>query len=68
MTVGSQVKQTLATLRGAAATLRLYSAQVRHSEAKEAFGEGVRIVGEVVNELESRLGVLEFEEPRYEGN
>jgi hypothetical protein len=68
MTVGSQVKQTLATLRGAGATLRLYSEQVRHSEAKELFGEGARAVEEIVRDLEGRLGVLELEEPQYKGN
>ncbi len=68
MTVGSQVKQTLATLRGAGATLRLYSEQARQREAKEAFAEGAKVLEEIVKELEDRLMVSEFEEPQYKGS
>ena len=34
MTVSSKVKQTLATLKGSEATLRLYSLQERDKEAR----------------------------------
>ena len=68
MTVGSKVKQTLATLRGAEATLRVYSLQERDKEAKNIYAEAFEEINKIKIDLEKRVGVMEFEEPQYKGN
>ena len=67
MTVGSQVKQTLAGLKSAQATLKVYSIQSRSDEAQTVFSEAAATVGEIIDGMEERLKVLEFEEPQYRG-
>lgn len=68
MTAISKVKQTLATLRGAEATLEMYSIQERNKEAKTIYGEASKEIGKIKADLEKRIGVMEFEEPQYKGN
>jgi hypothetical protein len=68
MTVGSQVKQTLASLKGTQATLRIYSEQSQHEQTRVAFHEAVETVDHILGELEDRLRTLEFSEPQYKGN
>ncbi|MGI6776924.1 MAG: DUF1657 domain-containing protein [Acetivibrionales bacterium] len=68
MTVASQVKQTLATLKGSQATLRLYEAQTRDEETRAVYHEACEIAEEIVNNLQRRLQDLEFQEPQYKGN
>ena len=68
MTVGSKVKQTLATLRGAEATLRVYSLQERDKEARDIYAEAFEEISKIKIDLEKRVGVMEFEEPQYKGN
>lgn len=67
MTVASQVKQTIAGLKNAQATLRIYATQSQNQEAKSIFEEAYRSSGEVINDVEERLKILEFEEPQYKG-
>jgi hypothetical protein len=67
MTVGAQLKQTIASLKGASATLQAYSLQSIHQEEKERFKNGnVKLEG-IIERLESRLSSLEWEEPQYKG-
>lgn len=68
MTVGSQVKQTLASLKGTQATLRIYAEQAQHEQNRAVFHEAVEAVDEILGELEGRLRTLEFYEPQYKGN
>lgn len=68
MTVASQVKQTLASLKGARGTLRVYSTQTRNEEAMSMFIEAIDVTSSIIEDLESRLETLEFEEPQYKGN
>lgn len=68
MTVASQVKQTLAGLNGVQGTLRIYSAQTQDSETKIVFNEALEVTKEIINDLEKRIQVLEFQEPQYKGN
>ncbi|MGD8399448.1 MAG: DUF1657 domain-containing protein [Bacillota bacterium] len=67
MTVASQVKQTLATLKNAQATLRIYAIQSQKPEAQSVFNEADQITGEIIAAVEERLKTLEFEEPQYRG-
>ena len=68
MTAISKVKQTLATLKGAEATLEMYSLQERDKESKTIYSEASKEIGKIKLELEKRVGVMEFEEPQYKGN
>ena len=67
MTVSSQVKQTLATLRGARGILRTYAAQSLEESASNNFQEAVATISGILNDLESRIQTLEYEEPQYKG-
>ncbi|MDQ2086830.1 DUF1657 domain-containing protein [Herbivorax sp. ANBcel31] len=68
MTVASQVKQTLANLKGIQGTLGIYSNQLQDEETKGVFNEALSVTDDVVKDVEKRLQTLEFEEPQYKGN
>lgn len=65
MTVASRVKQTLAGLKSAQATLRLYAAQSQSQEAQIVFTDALEVIGGIGNEIEERLRTMEFQEPQY---
>jgi len=44
MTVASQVKKTIATLRGNQGTLRLYASQTRDEETKLVYNEALQTI------------------------
>lgn len=68
MTVSSKVKETLSTLKNSEATLRIYSLQERDKEAKDIYAEAFNEINIIKNNLEKRVGTIEFEEPEYKGN
>ena len=68
MTVASQVKQTLASLKGVQGTLRIYSTQTQDEETVSIYREALETTSAVINDLEKRVQVLEFQEPQYKGN
>lgn len=68
MTVASQVKQTLATLKGSQGTLSLYAMQTRDDETKLVYNEALEAIGIIINDLERRMQTLEYQEPQYKGN
>lgn len=67
MTVASQVKQTLAGLKGVQGTLRIYSTQTQDDETTAIFREAIETTAAVINDLEERVQELEFQEPQYKG-
>ncbi|MHB1405775.1 MAG: DUF1657 domain-containing protein [Desulfitobacteriaceae bacterium] len=68
MTVASQVKQTLAILKGVQGTLRIYSTQTQDEETVSVYKEALETTAAVISDLEKRMQVLEFQEPQYKGN
>lgn len=68
MTVASQVKKTLATLKGNQGTLRLYALQTRDEETKLVYNEALESTQKIINDLENRVQSLEYQEPQYKGN
>lgn len=68
MTVASQVKKTIATLKGNQGTLRLYALQTRDEETKLVYTEGLKTTERIINDLEERMQILEYSEPQYKGN
>ncbi|GAA0068630.1 DUF1657 domain-containing protein [Clostridium sardiniense] len=68
MTAISKVKQTLTTLKGAEATLKIYSLQERNKEARAIYNLASEEINKIKTDLEKRIGLMEFEEPQYKGN
>lgn len=68
MTAISKVKQTLATLKGAEATLRMYSLQERNKKSRTIYNQTSEEIRKINTDLEKRIGAMEFEEPQYKGN
>lgn len=68
MTAISKVKQTLATLKGAEVTLKMYSMQERSKEAVIAYTEASEEINKIKIDLEKRIGTMELQEPQYKGN
>lgn len=68
MTVASQVRKTLVSLKGARGTLRMYSAQTRDKETQAAYFQALDVSDTIICDLENRLKDLEFDEPQYKGN
>ncbi|WP_425058104.1 hypothetical protein SCACP_27540 [Sporomusa carbonis] len=68
MTVASQVKKTLATLKGSQGTLRLYVLQTRDKETKSIYNQALETTEIIIDDLEKRLQTLEYQEPQYKGN
>lgn len=68
MTAIAKVKQTLATLKGAEATLRVYSLQERDKKSRAIYNQTSEEINKIKTDLEKRIGSMEFEEPQYKGN
>ncbi|WP_408011174.1 DUF1657 domain-containing protein [Pseudalkalibacillus sp. A8] len=67
MTVASNVKQCLASLKGAKETLSNLALKSSDEQAKRTFHESMLEVEEIISDLQKRIGHLEFEEPQYKG-
>ncbi len=67
MTVGSKIKQTLASLKGANSTLQIYAAQSQDVETQDVYHAALDMTSEVIQDLEIRLQTVEYEEPQYKG-
>lgn len=68
MTVASQVKKTIATLKGNQGTLRLYALQTRDEETRLVYHEALQTTERIITDLEGRMQSLEYSEPQYKGN
>ncbi len=67
MTVSSQTKQTLASLKGVQATLETFALHEEDPDSKELYRKNSLRLKQVVDSLEERIAVLELEEPQYKG-
>ncbi len=67
MTVGSEVKQCLASLKGIEADLSSLALRTQDNESKRTLHETMMVVHEVMNDLKKRVVKLEQEEPEYQG-
>lgn len=67
MTVAAKVKETLAGLKGTRATLEQMASLAKNPQAKQTLTQNSRRLGQVVQDLEKRVEVLEREEPQYKG-
>ena len=65
MTVISNVKQTIATLKGIEAQLSILALNSQEEEAQKAFHDMMLLIEEVKNDLHNRQVEMELEEPQY---
>jgi hypothetical protein len=67
MTVASQVKQTLAGLKSAQASLESFALQTQNQQAKQLYTSAAQQAKAIVDSLEPRIGQIEQQEPQYKG-
>jgi len=67
MTVVSDVKQCLASLKGVEASLSNLAERTQDNESKKNIHETMMVVSEIVTDLKKRVGELENEEYQYKG-
>lgn len=67
MTVSSQVKTTLASLKSAQASLEQFALETQNQQAKNLFTSAAQQTQQIVTEVEGRVQQLENEEPQYKG-
>lgn len=65
MTVASNVKQTLASLKGIESQLSAFALHSMDEEAQKAFHKAMVLVGEIKNDIQLRVYQLEREEKKY---
>ncbi|WP_130860852.1 DUF1657 domain-containing protein [Gracilibacillus phocaeensis] len=67
MTVSSNVKQCLATVKSLEAGLSTLAINSSDEEAKRLFHEQMLVMGEVKQDIMKRISELEREEEQYKG-
>lgn len=67
MTVSSSVKQTLAGLKSAQASLETFALSTQNKQAKQMFTQSAQQTQSIIDQLETRVQQLEQEEPQYKG-
>ncbi|MDI3327005.1 MAG: DUF1657 domain-containing protein [Alicyclobacillaceae bacterium] len=67
MTVASQIKQTLAGLKSAQASLEQFALQTQDKAAKKAFTDAANQTQSIIQSLQSRVSQIEQQEPEYKG-
>ncbi|MEH7223536.1 DUF1657 domain-containing protein [Bacillus sp. JJ1566] len=67
MTVGSQVKQCLSSIKSIEALFSSLALRTQDTQAKRTFHEAMLIMDEIKNDLKIRVGEIEREEDQYRG-
>lgn len=67
MTVGSQVKQTIAGLKSAQASFEQFALQTENKQAKQLYEDAAKQTMNILNSVEPRIEQIEQEEPQYKG-
>jgi hypothetical protein len=67
VTIGSQVKQSLASLKSIHAGLQNFALISTDERSQREFHEAMIITEEIIADLKQRIGQLEREEPQYNG-
>ncbi|WP_217585756.1 DUF1657 domain-containing protein [Lentibacillus saliphilus] len=67
MTVGTQVKQTLAGLKSAQASLEQFALQTENKQAKQLYENAAQQTQTIIDTVEPRIKQIEQEEPQYKG-
>lgn len=67
MTVATQVKTCLASLKSAQASLEQFALSTQNQEAKNTFANAAQATQQIVEQISQRVQQLENEEPQYKG-
>jgi len=67
MTISSDVKTCLASLKSAQASLEQFALGTQNQEAKSLFETAAKTTQQVVQQVESRVQQIEQQEPQYKG-
>jgi len=67
MTVASDVKTCLASLKSAQASLEQFALSTQNEQAKQIFTNAAETTQQVIQQVEERVKQLEQEEPQYKG-
>lgn len=67
MTVASDVKTCLASLKSAQASLEQFALSTENQQAKQMFASCAQTTQQVVDQIQARVQQLENEEPQYKG-
>ncbi len=67
MTVGTQIKQTLAGLKSTQASLETFAMQTQNQQAKDLYTNAAKQAQAIVDSLEPRITEIEQQEPQYKG-
>jgi Protein of unknown function (DUF1657) len=67
MTIGSDVKQCFASLKGVEASLSSLALRTLDDESKRTLHETMIVIHEIVTDFKKRVGELEREELQYKG-
>lgn len=67
MTIASNVKQCVSSLKGIEAGLSGLALRTQDDESKRILHETMLVVNEVRKDVQKRVGELEREEPQYKG-
>jgi hypothetical protein len=67
MTVASQVKQSLASVKSMHASFQSFALTSSDEETKRRFHEAMLMSEEIIDDLIARIGEIEKEEPQYKG-
>lgn len=67
MTVASQVKTCVASLKSAQASLEQFALSTQNQDAKNLFTNAAQQTQQILSQVESRVQQLEQEEPQYKG-
>jgi len=65
MTVGSQVKQAIASLKGVQASFEQFALQTENKRAQQLYENAAMQTKQVLQQVEPRLKEIEQEEPQY---
>ncbi|HHU91657.1 MAG TPA: DUF1657 domain-containing protein [Halanaerobiaceae bacterium] len=65
MSVGKQLHQTLASLRGAKADMEAYALSTEDKNAQKLFSDCCNQLDNVIKSFEGRVNYIEKEEPQY---
>jgi hypothetical protein len=67
MTVGSQVKQTIAGLKSAQASFEQFALQTENKQAKQIYENAAQQTMAILQSVEPRVQQIEQQEPQYKG-
>jgi uncharacterized protein YpmS len=65
MTVATQVKQTLASLKSAQASFESFALQTENQAAKQLYQQAAQQTQSIVDLINSRVQEIQNEEPQY---